>query len=247
MSEFLRKLGWLAHRRRREDDLRAELQFHLDEEAERLQQDGLAERQARSAARRELGNLGLVAENARAAWGWTVMEQLGQDLRYAFRTMAANRLFAILAALSLALGIGANAAIYSFMDALLLRSLPVSEPDRLVLLNWHAKVDLHRLFVIHEGHGSDWGDGLPGLEIREHAGDGAARGAGAGSGRDRHRPANGAGVVQTGGLIPVRDEGERSIGIGGGSGDSACRRDGGGLSAGAESRAGGSYGALRNE
>ena len=68
-----------------------------------------------------------------------MLEQLGQDLRYAFRTMAANRLFTALAALSLALGIGANAAIYSFMDAILLRSLPVAEPDRLVVLNWNAQ------------------------------------------------------------------------------------------------------------
>ena len=66
------------------------------------------------------------------------LEQLTQDLRYAFRTMSANRLFTATAVLSLALGIGANTAIYSFMDAILLRALPVSHPDQLVVLKWHS-------------------------------------------------------------------------------------------------------------
>ena len=72
-------------------------------------------------------------------WGWIFWEQLPQDLRYTVRTMMANRAFTALAVLSLALGIGANTAIYSFMDAILLRALPVSDPESLVVLNWHAK------------------------------------------------------------------------------------------------------------
>ena len=158
MREFFRKLTWLSQRARKEAELREELQFHLEEEAGRLAEDGMAGAQARSAARRELRNLGLVAENTRSAWGWTALEQLGQDLRYAFRTMAANRLFTALAALSLALGIGANAAIYSFMDAILLRSLPVAEPDRLVVLNWNAHFDRKQDKVVHRMSGSSWGD-----------------------------------------------------------------------------------------
>ena len=66
-------------------------------------------------------------------------EQLLQDLRYAFRSMAAQPLFTAMAALSLALGIGANTAIFSFMDAILLRALPVPNPESLVVLNWHAR------------------------------------------------------------------------------------------------------------
>ena len=65
--------------------------------AEQRQADGLADDEARRAARRELGNVTLVEENTRAAWGWTLLEQFGQDLRYAVRTMAANRLFTLLA------------------------------------------------------------------------------------------------------------------------------------------------------
>src|SRR5438876_458839 len=139
MRSFFRRLRWLAQRSRKDAELREELEFHLEEEAEQLQAEGLAEEQARWAARRELGNLTLLQEDTRATWGWTILEQLGQDLRYAFRTMAANRLFTLLAMTSLALGIGANTAIYSFMDSILLRSLPVSDPESLVILNWHAK------------------------------------------------------------------------------------------------------------
>ena len=72
-------------------------------------------------------------------WGWTLGEQLFQDLRYALRAMLKNRAFTALAVLSLALGIGANTAIFSFMDAILLRSLPVSDPGSLAILNWRAK------------------------------------------------------------------------------------------------------------
>src|SRR5579872_6002772 len=72
-------------------------------------------------------------------WGWTFGEQLRQDVRYALRAMVKNRAFTTLAVLSLALGIGANTAIFSFMDALLLRSLPVSDPGSLAVVNWRAK------------------------------------------------------------------------------------------------------------
>src|SRR5579862_9451345 len=106
MSTVFRKLIWLFRRRQKEQELIEELQFHLEEEGG-------------AAARRELGNLTRIREETRSAWGWTWMQQLGQDLRYAFRVIAASRMFSALAILSLALGIGANTAIYSFMDALL--------------------------------------------------------------------------------------------------------------------------------
>jgi predicted permease len=138
MSSFFRKVRWLTERPDKEAELREELQFHLEEEANLRQREGMPEEEARRAARRELGNLALVQEDTRATWGWTILEQLGQDLRYAFRTMAANKLFTALAVSSLALGIGVNTAIYSFMDSILLRSLPVPDPESLVVLTWHA-------------------------------------------------------------------------------------------------------------
>jgi predicted permease len=159
MSAFFRKLRWLTQRDRKETDLREELAFHLEEEAQQRQAEGLAEADARRMARRELGNLTLVQESTRAMWGWTILEQLGQDLRYAVRTMAANRLFTTLVVLCLALGIGANTAIYSFMDAILLRSLPVSDPESLVVLNWHAKGRAGGPdFVMRAMSGSSWGN-----------------------------------------------------------------------------------------
>jgi predicted permease len=156
--EFFRKLKWLAQRRRKEDELSEELQFHLEEEAERHRAEGASAEEALRAARRELGNAGLVREDTRSAWGWTMVEQLGQDLRYALRTMAGNRVFTALAVLSLALGIGANTAIYSFMDAILLRALPVSAPDSLVVLNWHAKQFQWGSFVLHSINGRAYED-----------------------------------------------------------------------------------------
>jgi macrolide transport system ATP-binding/permease protein len=137
MMSLLRKLGWLARRRSKEDQLIAELRFHLDEEAEERQTAGMSAADARRAAAHDLGNLGLVLEETRATWSWTLLEQFLQDLRYAARTMLRSPAFTILAALSLALGIGANTAIYGFMDALLLRSLPVADPSSLVVLKWH--------------------------------------------------------------------------------------------------------------
>jgi len=138
MTSFLRKLSWLLRRDRKDADLQEELRFHLDEETEDRAADGLPIDEARRAARLDLGNLAIVREDTRAAWSWTVVEQLVQDLRYGVRMLAGNKAFSALAILSLALGIGANTAIFSFMDAMLMRSLPVSEPQSLVTLAWHT-------------------------------------------------------------------------------------------------------------
>jgi len=84
--------------------------------------------------------------------------ELGQDVRYGCRTMTANKAFSALAVLSLALGIGANTAIYSFMESILLRSLPVADPESLVVLNWHSRPPQEgsREWVIHGLQGLFW-------------------------------------------------------------------------------------------
>lgn len=159
MNAFFRRLRWFLERRRKDAELRAELEFHLEEESEERQAAGLIEKDAGRAARRDLGSIALLQEDTRAMWGWTFLEQLGQDLRYAFRTMAANRLFTTLVVVCLALGIGANTAIYSFMDSILMRSLPVSDPESLVILNWHTNSAARgRDFVMQSMSGSTWGD-----------------------------------------------------------------------------------------
>src|SRR5436190_973220 len=139
MSSLFRKFTWWTQRRRKEDELRQELQFHLEEETQERQADGLSEDQARWAAHRDLGNLTLLREDTRTLWTWTLLEQLAQDVRYALRTLFKSRAVSAFAVLSLALGIGATTAIYSFMDAILLRSLPVADPASLVVMTWRAK------------------------------------------------------------------------------------------------------------
>ncbi len=171
MTPFFRKLSWLAQRRRREAELREEIQFHLDEDAEQLQADGLANEEAQRVARRDLGNVTSLKEDTRAMWTWALLEQLVQDLRYAVRAMINNRAFTTLLALSLALGIGANTAIYSFMDAILLRSLPVPDPASLVVLNWRSKAiqragkanENSSAFVMHAMDGSTYEDAKTGV------------------------------------------------------------------------------------
>jgi predicted permease len=86
-----------------------------------------------------LGNVALAAEDARGVFQFRWFEEALQDLRYAGRSMWHDKVFTILAVASLALGIGASTAIYSFMDAILLRSLPVPHPESLVIMKWHAK------------------------------------------------------------------------------------------------------------
>ena len=147
MTSFFRKLRGLMPRPDKEAELQEELQFHLEEEAGERQAQGLAGEEAFRAAHRGLGNLALVREDTRAVWTWTIGEQLVQDLRYGLRTISTNRTFSAMAILSLALAIGANTAIFSFMDAILLRSLPVPEPHSLVVLSWRTPRP--------EFHGSD--------------------------------------------------------------------------------------------
>jgi len=157
MRTFFQKLRCLVKRRRMEDDLRDELQFHLAEETTERQANGMSVEEARLAARRELGNATLVQEEARSVWTWTWLEQLGQDCRYGLRTMVANAAFTLLATMSLALGIGANTAIFSFMDSLLMRSLPVPDPESLAVVNWQARPK-GRDSVVRSMSGSRWRD-----------------------------------------------------------------------------------------
>src|SRR6058998_2276689 len=136
---MLRRLRYWIESARRSEALREEMELHLAERAAELQADGMTAECARAEARRRFGNVGLKREESREIWITRFWSELGQDVRYGCRTMTANKAFSALAVLSLALGIGANTAIYSFMESILLRSLPVADSESLVVLNWHSR------------------------------------------------------------------------------------------------------------
>jgi putative ABC transport system permease protein len=112
-------------RRKREDELERELRNHLDLEAEEQGGDAWA-------ARRALGNVGRIQEETRESWGYQWLDRLAQDLRYGVRVLAKNRGFAAVAIVTAALGIGANTAIFSVIDAVLRHPLLYREAERLV-------------------------------------------------------------------------------------------------------------------
>jgi predicted permease len=136
------------------------MELHLAEKAAELEADGMTAECAKAEARRRFGNVGLKHEESREIWIKRFWSELGQDVRYGCRTMTANKAFNAMAVLSLALGIGANTTIYSFMESILLRSLPVADPESLVVLNWHSRPprdgSKESVHVMHGVQGMAW-------------------------------------------------------------------------------------------
>jgi predicted permease len=157
---WIRRLRYWLESSRRGEALREEMELHLAERAAELEADGMTPEGARAEARRRFGNVGLKQEESREIWMARFWSELGQDIRYGSRAMAANRAFSALAVLSLALGIGANTAIFSLLDSILWRSLPVADPESLVVLNWHSRppqdANKEWVHVMHGVQGRAW-------------------------------------------------------------------------------------------
>jgi len=137
-------MKWMHNflRRRREDrELDRELQSHLEEKAGEFMDSGVQEQEAYEKARREFGNVALLRQESRDAWGWVRLETLLQDLRYSVRMLRRNPGFAVVAVLSLAVGIGVNSTMFSLADAILLRPLSVAQPGTVVTVHSHSPSD----------------------------------------------------------------------------------------------------------
>jgi predicted permease len=130
--DLLFRLRALFHRSAEERDLNDELRFHFEKQVEKYQRAGISEQEARRRARLTFGGHEQVKEDCREARGTSFVENARQDLRYALRQLRANPTFAVVIILTLALSIGANSAIFSVIDGVLIQSLPYRQPDRLV-------------------------------------------------------------------------------------------------------------------
>src|SRR5439155_1515990 len=139
LNTLTMRLRSLFRRSRVEDELDAELQFHLEQQIDENRAAGMSVEEARAAALRGMGSVTLIKEQAREALGVKLIDDLRQDVRYAWRGLLKNPGFTFVAVLTLALGIGANTAMFSFADATAFRPPDVPRPSELVRIFSSAK------------------------------------------------------------------------------------------------------------
>jgi predicted permease len=134
-------MSWLTQvfsRRRLYSELSEEIQAHLDEKIEELVAGGMSREEAGHLARREFGNVGLTEESSREVWRWASVEDSLMDLSYGLRTLCHNPVFTAVGLLTIAIGIGANTAVFSVVNSLLLKPLNYPKAEELVALHQTA-------------------------------------------------------------------------------------------------------------
>ena len=124
--------------RRRYEDISISIQEHMEERIDELMAEGLSRKQAEHNARREFGNASLIEQRSREVWLWPGFESILADLKFAFRRLGKSPAFTTTVLLTLAIGIGANAAVFTVLDSVLIRPLPYPEPQQLVAMRLNA-------------------------------------------------------------------------------------------------------------
>ncbi|HUA60003.1 MAG TPA: ABC transporter permease [Verrucomicrobiae bacterium] len=153
MRELSRRLAFLFRRARYAADLREEMHLHIELRARRFSEQGVAD--AEYAARRQFGNRTQYQDRSSEIWGWTVWERVVQDVRMGIRSLSKSPGFTAVAVLTLAIGLGMNTAVYSVVNAVMLRKLPYPHPEQLVSM-WEQHPRTNTNFSSHGGGSFGW-------------------------------------------------------------------------------------------